>query len=71
MSRGVEEWLAWVFVTGYPTPLWLVPAMPLDEIRTWVLGGVGSGTADLAGPGVSDERFPYDVADLVDDAGGR
>ena len=64
-ARGVEEWLAWVHVPGYPIPLWVVPDMPLAEIRSWVLGQVGCGPQGLLGPGVSVERFPYDVADIL------
>ena len=65
-ARGVEEWLAWTFLPDYRLPMWLVPEMPLDEIRLWVLGRVGLGSPGLLGPGVSPERFPYDVADFVD-----
>lgn len=71
--RGAEEWRAWTTLCGYPTPLWLVPGMPLAEVHAWSLGRVGEGIPGLLGPGVSRERFPYDVAGVVHDlrANGR
>jgi hypothetical protein len=69
--RGAEEWLAWSVVPGYPTPLWLVPGMVPEEIHAWVLGRVGEGTPGLFGPGPSPERFPYDLADVIDQLGPR
>jgi hypothetical protein len=65
-GRGVEEWLAWVFITGYPTPLWLDPAVSLVEVRALVLGEVGASEPGLLGPGVSRAAFPYDVADVIE-----
>jgi hypothetical protein len=41
-GRGVEEWLAWVFIAGYPTPLWLDPAASLVQVRARG-GGAGGG----------------------------
>lgn len=66
-ARGVEEWLAWVYVEAYPWPVWLVPGAPLDDVR-WVLGEVGverEGWPGLLGPFPSRGRFAYDVADFI------
>jgi hypothetical protein len=65
VARGVQEWLAWAYVSGYPTPLWLVGAMPASEIHAFVLGRVGLGPGGLDGP-ASGERFGYDVVDWID-----
>ena len=70
-ARAVEEYLAWAFIRSYPLPLWLVPDMPAAEIHEWVLGRVGLGQPGLYGPGISGERFPYDVADRIDEILGR
>jgi hypothetical protein len=64
-ARGVEEWLAWVFVDRYPLPAWLVAGAPLDHIRA-SLGRVGLSDVGLRGPYPSAERFTYDVADVID-----
>lgn len=54
-----------VFVAGYPLPAWLVTGAPLDDVRE-VLGRVGLGDLGLFGPRPSEERFGYDVADVID-----
>jgi hypothetical protein len=65
LGRGVQEWLAWAYVQGYPTPLWLVSGMPASEIHAFVLGRVGLGPGGLDGP-ASAEPFGYDVDDRID-----
>jgi hypothetical protein len=70
-GRGMEEWLAWVFIAGYPTPLWLEQDATPQLVRSGVLRRVGLMRPGLLGPGASRERFTYDVADLVPGAGQR
>ncbi len=64
-ARGVEEWLTWVYMPDYPRPPWTVPDVSPLQVVVSVIGMVGRGSPGLLGPGVSDERFPYDVADIV------
>jgi hypothetical protein len=64
-ARGVEEWLAWVFISKYPRPAWLVAGTPLDDVCA-ALGRVGLGPVGLVGPRPSGERFAYDVADVIE-----
>ena len=65
-GRGIEEWLAWVYVDSYPTPVWLGGDPTVADIRRAVLGRVGATRAGLQGPGASRERFVYDVARVVE-----
>jgi hypothetical protein len=64
-ARGIQEWLAWAYVQDYPTPLWLVGAMPATEIHAWVLGAVGLGPGGLDGP-ASTAPFASTVAERIE-----
>jgi hypothetical protein len=61
VARGIQEWLAWAYLQGYPLPLWLVGAMPASEIYAHVLGCVGLGPDGMDGP-VSTVPFASTVA---------
>ena len=57
--------MTWVYMSDYPRPAWTVPDVSPLQVAVTVIGVVGRSSPGLLGPGVSAERFPYDVADVI------